>query len=114
MLSDKYITKFVRVEPFGSRKRGSRSIKMSYYPRCKKPIELNVDNLPFSNTIGKILAKMEPRHDNYFRFGLGYGPYLPGIDAQTDTQAFEVMIRFKTLVKIHMTMLFGDVSDYTN
>lgn len=71
--------------------------------------------MPFSKTVGECIAKTDPSENGeYFRIGLGYAPYQPGIDVEVDTEAYEVMVTYRAIVKIHMTMLFGDVTDYTN
>lgn len=90
-------------------------MKWVYYPKCKKPIEPIESNLPFANvTLGNVLDKMEPKHDLYFRYLLGYGPYDADVGDSVNTEAVEVIINYRVILIVGMTFLKGVHHDFTN
>lgn len=114
---DKIITKSTKIFPRGHpNKYGRKAMKFSYYPRCHKPIELNTTNLPFGTvTIGMCLNKMDCKANNYFRIGIGFSPFVsPLLSKDITSEAYEMEVTFDALVLCKMTLLDGNVVDFTN
>lgn len=88
-------------------------MKFVYYPKCKKPVDVSLDNLPFGNTtLGNCIAKMDPKHVNYFRIGVGYGPFSSVVGKDVKTEAYEVEVHCEATVTVHLTMMYRNVIDY--
>lgn len=52
---------------------------------------------------------------DYFRLGIGFQPYVPPVlDKDVKTEAYEMEVTFDVKVIVKMTLLYGDIVDFTN
>lgn len=70
---------------------------------ANKNIGTGIANTFFNSTVGEIINKMKPKREKYFRFCIGYNPYIPGLDSNVKTEAYEIQLRYKCKVLIKMT-----------
>lgn len=115
-IANKNILRVYKLLPKGSDLRtGRRGLKLAFYPKCKKFVDLTVENLPFGTvTVGNCLAKMQPKHFDFFRLGIGFQPYVTNLDKDIKSEAYELEAVFYLKVVIKMTLLYGNVVDFTN
>lgn len=112
---DKFMLRTYDIDSRGyPNRRGKHSLKLTFYPKCKKPIEIKAENIPFGTvTIGSCIAKMQPKSFDYFRIGIGFRPRQQILDDKISTEAFEEEITFACSVAVHMTKLYINVKDFT-